>query len=103
MSYFMTEDQILIQNSVHEFIKKPETQKAIAADNAQHGFPERTWKLLVEMGYVGISIPEEYGGQGHDFTTELILVRYRWPVIPWEWQQSIIGGRKSKRRNFLFR
>jgi alkylation response protein AidB-like acyl-CoA dehydrogenase len=83
MSYFMTEDQILIQNSVHEFIKKPETQKAIAADNAQHGFPERTWKLLVEMGYVGISIPEEYGGQGHDFTTELIvnevLATYAYP------------------------
>jgi len=85
MSYFMTEEQTLIQKSVHEFCQNPETQKVIAEDNQKPGFPWGSWKLLSEMGYVGISIPEEYGGQGHDETTQLIVIEalgaYGYPAL----------------------
>lgn len=85
MSYFMTEEQALIQKTVHEFCQSPETQKVIAEDNQKGGFPWGTWKLLAEKGFVGISIPEEYGGQGLDFTTELVVIEglatYGYPAL----------------------
>lgn|GEM_PF-859582 len=75
MSYFMTEEQALLQASVHEFCMDPKTLKAVEEDNAKPGqFPRATWKLLAEMGFVGMSIPEEYGGQGQDVVTELIVI-----------------------------
>jgi Acyl-CoA dehydrogenases len=74
MSYFMTEEQQVIQKSVHEFCQSPETKKVIAEDNKKGGFAWGSWKLLADMGYIGVAIPEEYGGQGRDCTTELIVV-----------------------------
>lgn len=73
MSYFLTEEQVLIQKAVHQFCQNPETQKAIATDNQTPGYPWHSWKALVKQGFVGISIPEEYGGQGHTYTTELVV------------------------------
>ena len=73
MSYFMTEDQRLIQQSIREFCQNPETQKAIAEDNQKREFPRESWRLLGKMGYVGVSIPEEFGGQGRDFQTEMVV------------------------------
>jgi alkylation response protein AidB-like acyl-CoA dehydrogenase len=85
MSYFMNEEQLLIQKSVHEFCQNPETQKAIAADTQQHGFPWNSWKLLAEIGYIGVFIPEEYGGQGRDMVTQLIILEalgtYAYPCL----------------------
>ena len=73
MSYFMTEDQELLKQYVTEFCQSPRVQEAIAADNAEPGFPRRCWDLLAEAGYIGMSIPEEYGGQGQTVVSELIV------------------------------
>jgi alkylation response protein AidB-like acyl-CoA dehydrogenase len=39
---------------------------------AQH--PEPTWEQLVELGWVGVSIPEEHGGLGLGFLEEAVLL-----------------------------
>jgi alkylation response protein AidB-like acyl-CoA dehydrogenase len=111
MSYFMTEDQALIQRSVHEFCQKPATQKAVEEDRKKHSFPEATWKLLVDQGYIGISVPEEYGGQGRDFTTELIvnevLATYAYPALECVFGHSlgmaaiVHWGTEEQKKKFL--
>lgn len=72
MSYFMTEDQKLIVQSVHEFCTSPSTQALVAEERGK--FPRKCWKAAAEQGYIGALIPEEYGGQGYDFTTFFLIV-----------------------------
>ena len=36
--------------------------------------PEPRWEQLVELGWVGVSIPEEHGGQGLGFLEEAVLL-----------------------------
>jgi len=74
MSYFMTEEQSLIKQSVREFCQAPATQAMIAKCYQTGGFPMECWQAAAEMGFIGVSIPEAYGGQGHDMTTELIVM-----------------------------
>jgi alkylation response protein AidB-like acyl-CoA dehydrogenase len=74
MSYFLTEEQQLIKNSVREFCFDPTTRKAGSADKKAGGFPFESWKLGVEQGYVAPYVPEEYGGQGYDLTTYFIIL-----------------------------
>ena len=73
MSYPMTEDQELLVESVHEFCERPDVVEAAQADNANHyKFPEYSWQKLVEQGLFGLSVPEEYGGQGQSMVTEMM-------------------------------
>ena len=74
MSYFLTEEQQLIRNSVREFCLDPNTRQATAADRKQGGFPYESWKLVAEQGYIGAYVPETYGGQGYDFTTYFVIL-----------------------------
>ena len=74
MSYFMTDEQALLKEAVEQFCQAPATLEAIEKDNANPGkFPRNCWDLLAEAGFIGMSIPEEYGGQGQDIVTELIV------------------------------
>ncbi len=74
MSYFMTDDQKLIVQSVHEFCTSPTIQKMIVEARAKQQFPLDCWKAAAEQGYIGAMIPEEYGGQGYDLTTYFMIV-----------------------------
>jgi len=74
MSYFMDDDQKLLWKSVVEFCEDPATLEAVAYDNAHPGeFPRKSWYELAEMGFIGMSMPEEYGGQGQSVVSELIV------------------------------
>lgn len=74
MSYFLTEEQNLIKNAVRDFCQSPSTLKMIGEAYQKGGFPIECWKAAADMGFIGISIPEQYGGQGHDLTTELLVL-----------------------------
>jgi len=74
MSHFLTEEQQLIKNSVREFCLDPNAQKASSIDRKKGGFPYEGWKLAAEQGYIGAYVPQEYGGQGYDFTTYFVIL-----------------------------
>jgi alkylation response protein AidB-like acyl-CoA dehydrogenase len=44
-----------------------------ALENDERGYPDELWKQLVELGLVGILIPEAYGGQGQSLLEAAIL------------------------------
>ncbi len=74
MSHFLTEDQALIQNSVREFCQAPTTQKLVMEAHQKGAFPMDCWKAAADMGYIGAWVPEEYGGQGYDFSTYCLII-----------------------------
>lgn len=63
MSY-LTEEHRLIQESAREFALREVMPVANELDPVQGEIPMELREKLAEMGYFGITIPEEYGGLG---------------------------------------
>jgi alkylation response protein AidB-like acyl-CoA dehydrogenase len=66
MDFALTEDQRFIQESARSFLADaagPEARRA--AIESADGFDRALWgKLAGEMGFVGLMVPETYGGSG---------------------------------------
>lgn len=73
MSYFLTEEQELMRNVAREFAKNEVAPMAKQLDNT-HEFPHAWVKRCAELGFLGIPIPEEYGGVGADAVSECVVI-----------------------------
>ncbi|MCK4350863.1 MAG: acyl-CoA dehydrogenase [Candidatus Krumholzibacteria bacterium] len=63
MRYPLTEEERMIRNTSREFARKD--LAAVAVENDEQGvYPEEIYKKLGELGFMGITVPEEYGGVG---------------------------------------
>jgi len=64
--YFdLTDEQQAIKSTAHDFLAsrfKSERLREIAA--SESGFDESSWKEMAELGWAGLALPEEWGGQG---------------------------------------
>lgn len=73
MSIKLTEEQILIQRMAREFAET-HVQPIAAEIDKNHRFPQETVKQMGELGLMGITIPEEYGGSGGDNISYVLAV-----------------------------
>jgi len=65
MYFDLTDEQQAIKSTAHDFLKarfKSERVREIAA--SESGFDEAGWKEMAELGWAGLALPEEWGGQG---------------------------------------
>jgi alkylation response protein AidB-like acyl-CoA dehydrogenase len=64
--YFdLNDEQQAIKSTAHDFLAsrfKSERIREIAA--SESGFDESGWKEMAELGWAGLALPEEWGGQG---------------------------------------
>ena len=70
-----SEEQIMIRDMAHDFIKT-KIRPFVPQIDKQLEHPEMVPNLLEEageLGLLGASLPEEYGGMGIDFNSETIL------------------------------
>ena len=65
MDFALTEDQQLFQRMVREFATN-ELQPAAARVDDEEKFPAENVRKMAELGLMGVSITEEYGGSGGD-------------------------------------
>ncbi len=73
MSYQLTEEQLMVQQTVRSFA---ETELApSAAERDEHEiYPTEQIKKLGELGFMGVTVPEENGGAGLDMISYSIIV-----------------------------
>jgi alkylation response protein AidB-like acyl-CoA dehydrogenase len=63
--FILSEEHKMIQKAARDFAEKE--IKPIAAEFDESGdFPSETIKKMGEMGFMGIEVPDEYGGAGMD-------------------------------------
>jgi alkylation response protein AidB-like acyl-CoA dehydrogenase len=65
MYFDLTDEQQAIKQTAHDFLAsrfKSERLREIAA--SEDGFDESGWKEMAELGWAGLALPEEWGGQG---------------------------------------
>jgi len=72
MDFTFSEDQLLFQESVRDFLLNEVTPERIRSSwETDSGRDAALWQQLTELGLVGMTVPQEYGGLG---MTELDFV-----------------------------
>lgn len=65
MNFTFTEDQLLFQSSVRDFLTGEVTAERVRASwEREGGRDPALWQQLAELGLVGLTVPEAYGGLG---------------------------------------
>ena len=59
----LTEEQRLLRDAAREFCEKRVIPRAEEFDRAG-AIPDEIFAELTELGYMGLRVPEEYGGMG---------------------------------------
>jgi len=72
MNFELTEDQQLIRKSVAELASRFDDHYWMEKDQA-HEFPTEFYDAIAAGGWLGMTIPEEYGGHGLGITEATIL------------------------------
>jgi alkylation response protein AidB-like acyl-CoA dehydrogenase len=69
--FIFTEDHDRLRESIHAFVTKELAPHADAWEATT--FPDAVFPRMGELGLLGLSYPEEYGGQGGDYFCNLVL------------------------------
>jgi acyl-CoA dehydrogenase len=72
MNFELTDDQQLIRKSVAELASKFDDHYWMEKDQA-HEFPHEFYQVIAGGGWLGMTIPEEYGGHGLGITEATLL------------------------------
>ncbi|MEA3202643.1 MAG: hypothetical protein QOI63_309, partial [Thermoplasmata archaeon] len=68
MDFQLTESQRMVRDMVRKFAAD-EVQPIAARHDRDHTFPMATAKRMGELGLLGITVPETYGGPGADYVS----------------------------------
>ena len=69
------EVQMLLKNSAREVLEQECPITLVRAmEEDERGFTSELWQNMAELGWLGLSIPEQYGGQGMSFFDLAILL-----------------------------
>ncbi|MDG1777743.1 MAG: acyl-CoA dehydrogenase family protein [Flavobacteriaceae bacterium] len=74
MNFQLSEEQKLIAESARDFAEQYIRPHIMEWDETQH-FPEDVLKKAGEMGFMGIFIPEEYGGSGMGYHEYVAIIQ----------------------------
>lgn len=73
MDFALTEDQQMIQDAAREFAQNEIAPVAAELDETSE-FPTATIKSAGELGFMGVEVPEEYGGSGLDAVSYVLVM-----------------------------
>ncbi len=71
-----TEEQNMMKDAVIEFVDREIWPNKARFESKDYALTESVMRQIGEMGFLGISIPEEYGGMGMGFTSTMLVTDY---------------------------
>jgi acyl-CoA dehydrogenase len=75
VTVLFTEEEQAFSDSVRDWCDRLYPPAVVRALDEKEEFPDQPWKYMSDAGFHGISIPEEYGGQGGDIATQVVLAQ----------------------------
>ncbi|QQQ28816.1 acyl-CoA dehydrogenase family protein [Chryseobacterium indoltheticum] len=72
----LSEEQKMLRDSAKEFIDREVVPKHDRFEKKDYTLTEETMRKLGEMGLLGITVPEEYGGLGMGFVSTMLACDY---------------------------
>ncbi len=99
MDFSLTEEQRDFTEFVHDWVEREAPKSAaLEWEKEEHQFPHELFDKMSAAGFHGIGIPEEYGGQGGDIVTQMLLARglaRSLAGLTWVWGITSFAGAKS--------
>lgn len=74
MDFDFSEEQLMLQDSVRRFCEKELPKDVVRKSDENEELPLRIWPKMAELGWLGIALPEEYGGTGGSIIEQLIIM-----------------------------
>src|SRR4030042_4512601 len=71
-SIYFTEEHNIFRKSLKDFVKKEIRPYAEEWEEAEV-YPREIFKRMGDLGFLGVSYPEEYGGGGGDYFTTIVF------------------------------
>jgi alkylation response protein AidB-like acyl-CoA dehydrogenase len=75
MDFSLTEEQEMLRTMARDFLATEcpkDMVKEMVKD--EKGYPPELWKKMADLGWMGLIIPEEYGGTGYGFLDLTVLL-----------------------------
>ncbi|MEE8137088.1 MAG: acyl-CoA dehydrogenase [Thermodesulfobacteriota bacterium] len=69
----LSEEQRMVQKTAKEFTNN-EIKPVASINDREHRFPEEIINKLGELGFMGMSVPEQYGGSGLDYLSYILTL-----------------------------
>src|SRR5882757_10746137 len=94
MDFGFSEDQEMLRKSAKDFLAKecPMTLVHKMMDDESGHSPE-LWKKMAELGWMGLILPEQYGGAGLDFVDLVVVLEEMGRVVlPGPFFSTVILG-----------
>lgn len=73
LNFFLGEDINMLRDSVAAFVAAEITPRAEQADRTDQ-FPNDLWRKFGDMGLLGLTVPEEYGGAGMGYLAHMVAM-----------------------------
>jgi butyryl-CoA dehydrogenase len=73
MQFSFTEEQLAVQKTARDFAQGEVLPKAAAIDR-EHRHPAELVARMAELGFLGIAIPEQWGGSGMDHVSYVLAM-----------------------------
>jgi alkylation response protein AidB-like acyl-CoA dehydrogenase len=71
-----SEEQLMMRDSVKEFIDREIWPNKDRFEKKDYAFTEETMRKAGELGFLGVAVPEEYGGLGMGFVSTMLTCDY---------------------------
>jgi alkylation response protein AidB-like acyl-CoA dehydrogenase len=102
MDFNFTEAQDMLRAAVRRFMEAEVPRDVAVEIDQQDRFPHELLRKLCDLGFMGINVPEEYGGQDGDIVDEMIFfeeLARRLPVLAWAASNIILYGNEIIKTN----
>ncbi|TMA41942.1 MAG: acyl-CoA dehydrogenase, partial [Deltaproteobacteria bacterium] len=94
MDFGFSEEQEMLRKSARDFLAKesPMTYVRQMMED-DRGFTDAQWKKMAELGWMGLILPEQYGGAGLDFVDLVVVLEEMGRVVlPGPFFSTVILG-----------
>lgn len=102
MDHNLTSDQRLLREKTRIFVKENLPPEVAAEVEAADEFPHELMNKLSEQGFMGINVPQEYGGLGGGVIEEMLFfqeITIGLPVLAWTAGDIILYGNNIIKTN----
>ncbi len=74
MDFAFTTEQQMLRDTLKRFLKEKCPKELVRGYDRREEYPTKEWKMLADLGFVGVSFPEEYGGTKGNIIDQTIIV-----------------------------
>jgi acyl-CoA dehydrogenase len=96
MNFDRVQEHELLRDSVRAFFDRELPEERIRELDRSRRIPRELWRRFAQLGWMGLSVPTEFGGSGADVMTSAVLceeLARRFPSLATDWLLASMAAR----------